>query len=70
MLTKLGNSDDGVDVYIQSNTTRFFRYFLINEIKTDITLTQAVAVDDSVINVSGAFLRPRGGKGSFFLSGT
>ena len=52
----LENSHDstngGIDVNIQSQTSALFQYLLMNEIKTDITLTAPIAVDDSVINVS------------------
>lgn len=42
----------GIDVNIQSQTSPLFRYFLMNEQKTDITLTSAIAMDDEIINVS------------------
>ncbi len=41
-----------VDVNIQSQTLPPFQYFLMNEIKTDITLTAAISIDDEVISVS------------------
>lgn len=40
------------DVVVQSQTNQLFQYLLLNELKTDITLTAPVAVDDDVINVS------------------
>lgn len=43
---------NGIDVHIQSQTSQLFQYFLLNEQKTDITLTSAVEEDDTVINVS------------------
>jgi hypothetical protein len=42
----------GIDVNIQSQTSPLLQYFLMNEIKDDITLTSPVSVDDTVINVS------------------
>lgn len=42
----------GIDVNIQSQTSPLFQYLLMNEIKTDITLTAPIEVDDEVINVS------------------
>lgn len=42
----------GLDVNPQSSTLPVFQYFLMNELKRDITLTGAVAIDDEVINVS------------------
>ncbi len=41
-----------VDVNIQSQTSPLFRYFLMIEQKTDITLTSIVGLDDPVVNVS------------------
>lgn len=40
------------DVNIQSQTSPLFQYFLMDEQKTDITLTSVVSIDDEVINVS------------------
>ena len=40
------------DVVIQSQTEPIFLYYLINELKTDITLTADASEDDTVINVS------------------
>ena len=45
---------NGIDVHIQSQTSQLFQYFLMNEQKTDITLTSAIKVDDEVINVSAS----------------
>jgi len=42
----------GIDVNIQSQTSVLFQYYLTNEIKTDITLTSEISIDDEVINVS------------------
>lgn len=42
----------GIDVNVQSSTLPVFQYFLMNEIKRDITLTAPIAVDAEVINVS------------------
>lgn len=42
----------GIDVNIQSQTSPVFQYLLMNEIKTDITLTSQIEVDDVVVNVS------------------
>lgn len=41
-----------IDVNIQSQTSSLFQYFLMQEQKTDITLTSPVSIDDTVINVS------------------
>jgi len=41
-----------IDVNIQSQTLPYFQYFLMNELKTDITLTAPILVDDEVVNVS------------------
>jgi hypothetical protein len=57
-MSKLGNGKlganikGGIDVNLQSQTAPLFQYFLMNELKTDITLTSDVAKDDEVINVS------------------
>ncbi|MCK5604101.1 hypothetical protein KAR91_19595 [Candidatus Pacearchaeota archaeon] len=40
------------DVVIQDSTSPLFQYFLMNEQKTDITLTSPASVGDEVINVS------------------
>lgn len=40
------------DVNIQSQTNRLYRYFLMEELKTDITLTSPVTTGDTVFNVS------------------
>lgn len=45
-------NDGSVDVNMQSSTNPLFQYFLIQEQKTDITLTADIAQDDEVINVS------------------
>lgn len=42
----------GIDVNLQSQTSPFFQYFLIEEQKTDILLTGDVSVDDEIINVT------------------
>lgn len=41
-----------IDNNPQSQTSPLFQYYLINEQKTDITLTAAISADDTVINVS------------------
>lgn len=41
-----------LNVAIQSQTNQLFRYFLMVEQKTDITLTAVISMDDTVINVS------------------
>ncbi len=41
-----------VDVNIQSQTLPIFQYFLMHEIKTDITLTAPILMNDEVISVS------------------
>ena len=43
---------EGVDVNIQSQTSPLFQYFLMDEQKTDISLTSEISIDASVINVS------------------
>ena len=43
---------EGIDVFIQSQTEPFFQYFLLSEEKTDILLTSPVSEDDNIINVS------------------
>ena len=52
MLTKLGSTSDAVDVVVQSTTSSLFQYILMNEQKTDITLTSIITTDDMVVNVS------------------
>lgn len=47
-----GMIEDGLDVWIQDPTTPPFHYYLMNEQKTDITLTEIVPVDVNIINVS------------------
>lgn len=46
------NENGGLDVNIQSQTSALFQYFLMNEIKTDITLTSDASVDDTTVDVS------------------
>lgn len=43
---------DAVDVSIQSSTNDLFQYLLMRELKTDIVLTQPIAVDDEEVHVS------------------
>ena len=43
---------NGVDVFIQDQTSPLFQYYLMQEQKTDITLTSPVSEDDTVISVS------------------
>ncbi len=40
------------DVNIQSQTSALFQYFLMQEEKTDITLTAPILMDDEIINIS------------------
>ena len=49
----VGPGKKEIDVNIQSQTSQLFRYFLMIEQKTDITLTSDITMDDEVINVSG-----------------
>jgi hypothetical protein len=51
-MTELEKLNEGIDTFTQSNTNAVFQYFLIEELKSDITLTADVSVGDSVINVS------------------
>ncbi len=51
MITKNG-SPQATDVIIQSQVEPVFRYFMINEIKADITLTSPISEGDTVISVS------------------
>ena len=44
--------DDGIDVFVQSNTSNLFQAFLQTYAKEDITLTADADINDSVINVS------------------
>lgn len=46
------NVSGEVDVVVQSQTESIFQYLLMQEQKTDITLTSPIAIDDIVINVS------------------
>ena len=52
----IGNAPLGhqreIDVHIQSQTSQLFRYFLMNEQKTNITLTSVITMDDEIVNVS------------------
>lgn len=45
-------TNGGIDVNIQSQTSNLFQYLLMNEQKTDITLTAPISIDDDVVNVS------------------
>ena len=56
IVSSYDNINGGIDVNIQSTTLPLFQYFLMNELKRDITLTSAIAVDDEVINVSPGHL--------------
>lgn len=51
MITEGGYQKE-IDVHIQSQTSQLFRYFLMVEQKTDITLTAPITMDDEIINVS------------------
>lgn len=42
----------GLDVNIQSQTSALFQYYMMNEIKTDITLTSDASIGDETVNVS------------------
>lgn len=55
MVTKNGHLQE-IDVVVQSQIEPLFRYYLINEIKSDITLTSKVTEGDEVINVSAGHL--------------
>jgi len=61
--------EGGIDVHIQSQTSQLFRYILMQEIKTDITLTSAASVDDTVINVSAGhgFVGPVTAPGEYIV---
>ena len=49
----IGPGKKEIDVNIQSQTSQLFRYFLMIEQKTDITLTSAITMDDEIFHVSG-----------------
>ncbi len=72
----IGPGKKELDVNIQSQTSPLFQYLLMNELKTDITLTTEIEVDDEVINVSsghgfiaaaGEFMVGRNGDAFFQL---
>ena len=47
------NVDEGkMDVTINDSTNALFQYFLVQELKDNITLTAAAEKDDSIVNVS------------------
>ncbi len=48
----IGPGKKEFDVTIQDPTSPLFQYFFMNELKTDITLTAPVGIDDEVVNVS------------------
>ncbi len=48
----IGPGKKEIDVNIQSQTSQLFQYFLMDEQKTDITLTAPISEDDEVVNVS------------------
>lgn len=48
----IGPGKKEIDVNIQSQTSPLFQYFLMDEQKTDITLTSPISTDEEVINVS------------------
>lgn len=50
MITK--DTKKEIDVHVQSSTNALFQYYLMSELKTDITLTAPILADDEVINVS------------------
>lgn len=45
-------TNGGLDVNVQSQTNSLFQYLIVEEQKTDITLTSAISVDDLVVSVS------------------
>lgn len=50
---KLGANKKGkIDVFVNDQTNPYFQYFLINELKNDITLTSDITKDDEKANVS------------------
>ena len=48
----IGPRKKEIDVLIQDSVSPLFQYFMMDEQKTDITLTAPVAIDDEVVNVS------------------
>ena len=48
----IGPGKKEIDVVVQDPTSPLFQYFLMNEQKTDITLTAPTVVGSSVVNVS------------------
>jgi len=48
----IGPGKKEIDVVVQDTTFPLFQYFLMDEQKTDITLTSDVTVGDEIINVS------------------
>lgn len=46
------NKKNKIDVFINDQTNPLFQYFLVQELKTDITLTSTVAKDAEIIPVS------------------
>ena len=67
MITK--NYQKEIDVVIQSGTSPLFQYFLMDEQKTDITLTSPVSIDDEVVNVSAGhgFVGPITAPGEYMV---
>jgi len=41
-----------IDTFIQDQDSPLLQYYLINELKTDITLTVPISIDDTVLHVS------------------
>lgn len=54
MIDVTGNNAAPRDVVIQDSTSPLFQYFLMRELKTDITLTADVSIGDEEINVSAS----------------
>ena len=48
----IGPRKSEIDVVVQDSVSPLFQYFMMDELKTDITLTAPVAIGAEVVNVS------------------
>lgn len=48
----IGKDGRSLDINSQSQTETLFQYFLMEELKLDITLTSDASIDDTVLNIS------------------
>lgn len=64
-----GSSQKEIDVWIQDQTTQPVHYYLMNELKSDITLTAPISKGDSIFSVSSGHGFTAGGEFIVIMEG-